>query len=591
MSLTNAGTFSVQVSNLTGKVSAPFNLGVVDTSVHNLFVVAGTTLTMQASAAGPGITYQWLKNGRALQDDTVAPLRITGSRTSRLVIRNLATTDADVYTCLVTVGTASLSTGAWNLTVRIKPLVDNFTISPTIVSGTVSIPVPMIVPGLGIDGVPTRVIVSGLPPGLVYDPVSNRIIGQPTVGGTTYTFKITPLNGAGTGQTVERTIYINPLPTAAVGAFNGLVDRDPAGNNGHGGTLSLVSKATGAFTGRLSLGASAWAISGRLNATVGGNPTATAVINRGAKLSLLHVNFTIDQATGHLTGTVDDTTPTFTTALEAWRNPFSATHPATGLAATYNAWMNAPADSTSSVPQGASYGTLVINTLGAAVWSGTLADGTATTRTTTVGPNGDVPLAFMLYASTGSFLGWLNAAPAAGGNTLGGSLTWLKNAQPATSTTRSYKGGFTPCLALSVTGGQYLKPAAGTILWGLTNVSTGSSNALLTFNDGGISLAANEPDLNGLPLRLLAANGVQIPLPNPTVLKLAVNASTGRFSGSAVLKDGAPKVVSRVMTFSGIIVSSQAKGRGFFTLPQLPNISTSPVLSGSVELDASSASQ
>ncbi len=574
----SAGAYSVQVSNLTGRQTATASLGVVDTTPHPVTLNQGGTLVLQATAAGPGIQYLWNKNGTSLTDDPAG--RITGTGTAKLTVKNIATSDADVYTCTVTVGTAALSTGDYTVTVRVKPqIADGFQFTTASVSAGLVIPVPVNVPGTGIDGYPTKFTISGLPSGLTYNSLAGVITGTPNVSGS-FTITITVSNAAGSGVTVKQTLVVQPLAATAVGTFNGLVAPNTTGNGNLGGTISVVTQPTGTLTGRLTMGATAYALTGRLNATLSAAPTATLAISRGAKLLPLRVLFSIDTGNGHLTGTVDDTTPTFTTTLEAWQNPYGVLK-AGAIATTYNAWIDPPVDST--LPQGASYGTLVVNTVGTATWSGTLADGTAVTRTTTIGPYGDVPLQFMLYASTGSFQGWLNAAvPDSGANTLTGTMGWLKNPQPGASTTRSYKSGFS-IPALTVTGGQYVKPASDTILWGLPNAA---DNAALAFTDGGISSAADAQDLMLKTFSLLPASTVQLPQPNPTVLTLAVNATTGRFAGSAVLKDATPGIVSRPLAFSGIIVSSQAKGRGFFTLSQLPNTATSPILSGAVDLSS-----
>jgi|GEM_PF-764871 len=588
----NAGSYSVQVSNLTGLQTRAASLGVVDTTAHTLTFNESSTLVLQATAAGPGILYQWTRNGSDMNDDTGISPRITGTHTSKLTVKNIITGDADVYACRVTVGSASLYTGGYSVTVRVKPQIADFEFPATIVSGNFLIALPITVPGTGIDGFPTTFTITGLPSGLTYYPAAGVITGSPNVNGT-FTIKITASNAAGSSVTVSKTLTIKPLAATVMGTFNGLVAPDIAGNSNLGGSLNIVTKTTGTFTGRLTLGPASYALAGRLVATVDAGPSAALSISRGIKPLPLHLLFTIDPANGHLTGTVDDTLngrvddaiPTFKTAIEAWQNPYSTTAPAGPIASTYNAWIDPPADSPGTVPQGASYGTLVVSQLGTATWTGTLADGTAVTRSTTIGLYGDVPLQLMLYANTGSFQGWLNAALAPGCNTLTGSMDWVKNPQPTTSTTRSYKGGFL-IPALTVTGSQYVKPTGSTILWGLTSVNAGANNAVLTFADGGLSTAANATDLNGKAFRVISASTVQLPQPNPTVLKLAVDAATGRFNGSATLKDSTPGLVSRPLAFSGVIVSNQAKGRGFFTLSQLPNGSTSPILSGAVELVA-----
>ena len=85
-----------------------------------------------------------------------------------------------------------------------------------------------------------------------------------------------------------------------------------------------------------------------------------------------------------------------------------------------------------------------------------------------------------------------------------------------------------------------------------------------------------------------------LPVPNNTALSLTITSATGFFTGKVTLKDGS---VSRVVTYQGLIIPDADNltdavfgiGRGYFTLPQLPQITgktltTTPILSGIVEL-------
>ena len=168
-------------------------------------------------------------------------------------------------------------------------------------------------------------------------------------------------------------------------------------------------------------------------------------------------------------------------------------------------------------------------------------------------------------------------------------MRWIKTPQPASSTTRSYKGGFL-LTDIPVSGGQYTKPISGQVLWGLANVASipGAGNAQLSFEKGGLEFAANCADLTAMDVRVSVSSVAQKLSPNPTVLSIAIHTINGYFGGSAILKDHMPALVTRSMTFYGVISSQQAKGKGYFLLSQLPNSAASPQLSGAVEFKASS---
>jgi hypothetical protein len=52
-----------------------------------------------------------------------------------------------------------------------------------------------------------------------------------------------------------------------------------------------------------------------------------------------------------------------------------------------------------------------------------------------------------------------------------------------------------------------------------------------------------------------------------------LNSSTGEVSGTLTLKDGLP-VVTRTLSYYGIISLQHQRAKGYFILPQLPTSST-----------------
>ncbi len=626
-----AGTYTVKVGNAVGHVtSAPASLGVVDTAPASVAVVSGSTLTLTATAAGPGISFQWFKNGLALSDGP-NPLNavstIAGATTSRLSITHTIAADAGGYTCGVTMpdpqhagSPLTLSSGLFTVSITLKPVLGTFTPGPWIVGGTVSDTVPS-------QSTPAVFTLTGAPAGVTIDSYG-RLHGKPTVAiavATTYHLVITCRNAAGFSS-VTAIVVVNPLPAGVAGTFNGLVNRDDAVTGGHGGTLSVTSLSNAVFTGRLVLGTVSYSFTAQhLDTAMGANPSATVVIPGTTLFNSLTLRFTIDPATGSLTGAVSRSAAA-PVSLTAWRNSWNATSARCPYAAVYNNELvldpalagTASKPANIIYPQGTGFGVLSLTTAGLATWSGHMADGTTTTASTTVGPHGEVPLHFLLYAGTGSAHGWVQASGSGAALLLdsAGTFDWLKN--PQTGSTLSYKGGF-PLHNLTVAGAPYVKPtSAKPLVLGIPVVSSGP-NTSLDFSEGGlIALTYAGPPsvsiagaagfsnlIDNANVRITgtaAANSVAPPAPNPASIKVVVNAATGAFSGSFTLhgdqdptKAAPSLVINRTASFSGLCITrlngtpAVNSGPGYFLLSELQPykgavITAAPVLSGKVVL-------
>ncbi len=640
----NAGAYTVKVSNAAGSVtsSVAANLGVVTVVPASLAVVSGSTITLTASAAGPGISYQWQKNGAQMNNgkNPVNSLGvISGVATPKLTITKAVTADADNYTCLMTMpdpqnptSPKSLASGVFIVKVTVKPVLDTtFTPSTWIVGGTVSDVITA-------QNSPTAFTLTGQPAGVTID-ASGHFHGKPTVAITAltkYHLVISASNAAGAALLpVKVDVTVNPLPADAVGTFNGLVDRDATLSKGYGGSLNIASLSTGIFSGKLTLGALSYSFSAQhLDATVAGVTTpATVTIARALPLHNLTLALTFhhdmvgDAANvGKVDGTVTDVSlPGSPVNLLAWR---SAPPPA--FATIYTAALEIdptlkgtadPNEAHIVYPQGDGFGTLTVTTAGAATWSGRMSDGTATTASVTMGPHGEVPLHFMLYTNTGSAHGWVQASGTAPNllldNRANFTFDWMKN--PQTAVTLNYKGGI-PLHSLTVIGASYVKPTvASPLVLSIAPVTSGT-NAQLVFSEGGLAAlndtgitpavhiagAVNAGQLTtNNAFRILGtdtANSVSLPNPNPATISLTISPTTGTFGGSFILhgdqdptKSTTSLVINRTATFSGVCVTRGGgtppfvKGVGYFLLPELQpypglSVTAAPLLSGQVLL-------
>jgi hypothetical protein len=491
---------------------------------------------------------------------------------------------------------------------------------------------------------------------MTFNKINGQFGGKPNAPGT-YTLKITATNAAGTSEAQTVIIEVASLPEASVGTFNGLVDRDtslsapvliPTGLTlqGHGGCLyNLAITHSGHFTGTLKLEDKTYTFpaGSRLDASVDADPTATVILVRGTAadtIADLTFTFMIDKDTGELTGTITDGLPASTPIpVHAWRNSWKTTgttqsppHSAAALAGNYTAVLDLDPNFRNDfahpdIPQGRGYLTLTVTTTGVATWGGQLADGTAFTGSTTLGPDGEIPLHLILYTpaaptTAGSVHGWAQArvdsAPLSlnsGHPLLDGELDWIKLPQLSTSTTRSYRFGF-PLHRLTVIGGLYVAPPPGTPILGLTDFGVGTHNAQLSFSEAslisstlagpGSPAGSRAGTLNQL-LRITATNSIIIPAGaanNPGSVTLSLTAAEaparqgrgrttaaaapakGLMSGRFILKDSLPGYppATRTVSWVGILIPRLGIGAGQFQLPQLPTPATSEILSGQVIL-------
>ncbi|MDB6139448.1 MAG: ELWxxDGT repeat-containing protein, partial [Verrucomicrobiaceae bacterium] len=307
---------------------------------------------------------------------------------------------------------------------------------------------------------------------------------------------------------------------------------------------------------------------------------------------------------GALQGTIiDQVVNSVSVPFSAQVNPWNATTHKSPLAATYTARLSIadpslvgtnpnvlpPGKPANAVyPQGGGYATVAVTAAGGVTWIGKMGDGSspATTYTTTLAADGTFPVHLALNAGTGASQGIVTAA-ADMANTnnhlplLDGTLDWSKNMQPFNSTDRTYKNGI-PLFNLTVAGGQYVVPAAGTPVLGLPGSGvTGMNNIGIRFTDGGLTTA--EAASLARALRITPANAVDLsnPAANTVSLSLSLNATTGAMTGGFTLTDGG---ATRHVTYTGLLVPrlSVNQGVGYFLLPALPNTTTSALLSGMV---------
>ena len=453
---------------------------------------------------------------------------------------------------------------------------------------------------LPIQNAPVTYTTTGLPPGLTLSNTTNMITGRPTMAGSTatnYTVVVKASNAAGplatdtagkAATTLTFVIHVDPLPAGAVGAFSGYIDRSPTArftaDANLGARFDMTTTALGTVTGSVTEGATKKSFTGGQIIAVLGTPN-TYSLTVALTGTPLYLDVTFDTDHNKATGVLRDVSGLNSAALHAWRNTWIPAK-ATIYKAQHN--FRLTNGSTTDGPQGYGFGSFIVTeTTGALVITGKLADGSAITTSTFVGPVGDVVLYQALYSNHGSCLGAMtigtgSAAPAY--NTVAGTLTWSKPASPAAAKDTVYAAGF-PLLSLDVAGGAFFPPAKGGLLVATVNQA---DNAQLDLGTAGADtpsspfLRISNPNATSGTTNVATFSAT-----NPDHAAMPVlTFGTGLFSGSFSLA-GTP---ARPAPFFGQIVpiSGAYQGYGYYLLPSVPGlgqtVATSPKLSGTAWL-------
>jgi len=610
--ITDAGVYTATASNLVSKVTTgSVNVFVVDKAAKRQVFTQNRAITLTAPIAGPGIIYRWHKDGAPI------PLnqpRFSGMEDPTLKISASTLDDSGSYTCLATLPDAigSVFTGAIQLFIVTRPVLPQLTginAPPTAFIG-VDYNWKLPFSELAVH-TPTSFSVAGLPTGLRLNTTTGVISGRATkVGIHRLTATASNAAGASTPASVGD-LMVSPLPSSNVGSFTGTIAPSLILNQNKGGRIDLTVLDTGAYTGRIVLGAETISTAGALGVGVGlYNASAITYQSRievkRKDKSTLTLTFEIDASFGYVSGNVSNGVES--AAVSGFRQFWDEKwNPCTygGIPSiSYNMAMNlAQADiGKANVPQGSGYLNMLVSTKGIATFSGRMADGTTITSSSTVGPAGEAMLFLMLYKNTGSVLAQFNIGDTAlstGSSSIlrvDGEARWLKDGgQPVTE--RNYSSGI-PETYLDILGAIYIRPGTNQIVMGLPNVA---DNTRIDFSEGGISTSPRNPDRT---VRITTANTVTYPATpiNDAKTTLVVTPTTGSISGSFQLLDG---TVTRTVPYQGLIIptiphtpavtntsgvvtskeiaGSGAFAAGYFLLPELlPSITNSKINSGKV---------
>ena len=558
VALTHGGSYAVRVTKAPDTVlSDAAKLGVIGVANTTVAANQGATITLTLANAAPAgaLSFQWQKDSVDVANDS----RISGATTAKLVITQATNADDGAYKCVVTMGAlAPKNSGTFAVSVLMRPVITPPTLGPWTTNGFLVIGQEVNAPGA------TSYFAANLPEGIAINKTNGKLTGRPINDGT-YNIIFTASNAAGTSAPlpVPVTVYAPELET--VGSFQGLIAR-AASNDQLGGRVSLTISSTGAVTGSIIHQGRSYSFLSKLSDLPNTTRTITPTAINGTPA--ITASFTLTEATGVITGGVSGA------AVSAKR----AVPVLLATQGRYNLGFSSTlADSTDpALPQGSGFGSLTVVANGTATWVGRLGDNNANGVVFTVvsglASDGTVPLHQSLYAAgSGSAQGWLTISGAQ--VITEQSFDWLKLNKPGNSTSRSYKTGFA-LHSLEADGTIYKKPTAPKNVLGLT-----TSPAELEFTMGGLTSAITQA------LSLPATNLPAISLANPNAVTLNIDLTLGTFSGGFTIPDAVLANVRKV-TFLGVLLPHVNQGIGQFQLPELPNPTTSALLSGRVVLGA-----
>ncbi len=596
VSLTDAGTYTVKITNPAHTRLHSTVLAVLDPNVPRVVVGSGKTATLAFTASTNLPPVAWKFGVMPIANNT----RYAGATTKALQIKLVDVTDTGSY--FFDCGDYGPSPAVQLLVVTTKT--DYTGTTPTLPAGIIGAYYNQAFP-LPADPLKTPNSFTGtLPAGLKMDPKTGRITGFPTVAskdqllGDEITFNV----GNEFGKVpVKIRLLIKPLPPGSVGLFSGLVLQNSSLGGTTGGRIDFNVMSTGSYSGSAIIGTETLPIKGTLWVYSPNDTQANGAFLLKPKHApaAIYLPFTISDD-----GDADPLTATIAVSQQffAWRNKWLPPEAADPFKGYYTFAFTVPAGA--DVPKGNGFGSVTIDATGKTVVTGRVADGETFNTTSHLSPEGKVIIYQTLYTTVakGSLLAILDidpgvAAPPVFSNTSG--ALWQRPADDR-STARTYKSGFGP-VDLGVVGGLYTPPITGTIIMGLPAAAgVPLKNALLSF---ATTLGTDPLPVNAdVSLEIKPGGTTKVNTPNPKAVTFSVTPADGRFKGSYTTKDNDPRPpvppatsrpqISRKVDYQGIIVNDNGTpyGYGFFLRDALPKAdgsttpTTSPKDSGSLLL-------
>jgi hypothetical protein len=259
-------------------------------------------------------------------------------------------------------------------------------------------------------------------------------------------------NPAAPGGVTSAPFALSLTKPAPSGTYQGLFYEEGAVTTDACGFFQYtLSAATRAFSGKITMGGSAYRFSGAFSPVH--ESSITVLRSDGLPLTMKLQLLTLNNAP-QVTGTVSD--GNWTVPLLGNRLYFGSKTP-TSLTGKYTLVLQ-NTNSSINVPNGSGYGAVVIQKTGQVSFKGRTADGSTVSQSCGLSRFGDWPLYLRANMNRGRVIGWLTVTNQAGSSISGGNVDWIKD--PGAD--QLYPQGFS--VALQPRGSTYIKPTANPIL-------------------------------------------------------------------------------------------------------------------------------
>jgi Bacterial Ig domain/Fibronectin type III domain len=347
----------------------------------------------------------------------------------------------------------------------------------------------------------------------------------------------------GNGNSATATVTITEPFLLGKGNFYGLIT-SPSVNASQSGSIQITLTSTGKFTGHVKLGSHNISLTGTfgLNGIFYGTIAA-----KGEPVITLNLN--LDAVDGTITGSVSS--GTFTSSVSADLAGYSSANPAP-QAGSYTVLFSpsSEAPTAGAAPQGYGYGRVVVAKTGAAKFVGALGDGTRVGFSVPIARDGSFPFFAALYSGKGSIGGdvkFETITTPGSQSDLNGSLEWIRPPKPPTTSGLFAAGFSTP---ITLIGSAFIAPTTQNQILSL---ATGAPNASVILSSG------NLPATITKSATLTATNSLIIDNPGADRVSIAINTSTGLFTGTFFDVSS-----NKTRNLAGALFQKEQIGAGYF---------------------------
>jgi len=336
------------------------------------------------------------------------------------------------------------------------------------------------------------------------------------------------------GQTATATVHVTDPFFQYAGAFSGFVQDNPSDSAARG-LLTLQLDIDQTATGTLRLGSATYKFVGDFE--IDGSAAIVIQTAQGP----ITLDLALNTSTGVISGSV--LIPSAGGYLTSSTTLKLSTGVSTVTPGTYNlGLLHDGANNSATVPHGDGYAIVTVTKNGKLHVAGTLADGTKFSQGVSLADDNSWAFYAPLYGKSGGSVG--GAVQFSSGVLSSSAVSWSK----LHASSGRFASGFDT--QLSVQGGGYAKPPAGTRVFLTGTNGLGAANFGSTTNPSQGGVTAN--------FTLSTSDKMSADSPNANHLTISLNPTTGLYTGKITLVAG-----TAASPFTGLVVPAANTGFGF----------------------------